>query len=74
MENQFGIRLASARKMAGMSLQQLSDKLYNAVTKQSLNKYEQNVMKPDSELLIIIASVLGVAIDYFYRGTKVKME
>ena len=31
-------------------------------------------MKPDSELLIIIASVLGVAIDYFYRGTKVKME
>ncbi|MDF2450488.1 MAG: helix-turn-helix domain protein [Bacteroidota bacterium] len=74
MENQFGIRLASARKMAGMSLQQLSDKLDKAVTKQSLNKYEQNVMKPDSELLIKIASVLGVTIDYFFRETKVKLE
>lgn len=74
MENQFGIRLASARKMAGMSLQQLSDKLDNAVTKQSLNKYEQSVMKPDSELLIKIATVLGVTIDYFFRETKVKLD
>jgi len=74
MENQFGIRLASARKMAGMSLQQLSDKLDNVVTKQSLNKYEQNVMKPDSELLIKMANNLGVTIDYFFRETKVKLE
>jgi Zn-dependent peptidase ImmA (M78 family)/DNA-binding XRE family transcriptional regulator len=74
MKNQFGIRLASARKMAGISLQQLSDKLDNAVTKQSLNKYEQDVMKPDSELLIRIANVLGVTIDYFFRDTEVKLE
>ena len=74
MENEFGIRLASARKMAGMSLQQLSDKLDNAVTKQSLNKYEQNVMKPGSELLIKIAGILGVTMDYFFRETTVKLE
>jgi Zn-dependent peptidase ImmA (M78 family)/DNA-binding XRE family transcriptional regulator len=74
MKNQFGIRLASARKMAGMSLQQLSDDLDSVVTKQSLNKYEQDVMKPDSELLIKIASVLNVTIDYFFRETEVKLE
>jgi Zn-dependent peptidase ImmA (M78 family)/DNA-binding XRE family transcriptional regulator len=74
MENHFGIRLASARKMAGLSLQQLSDQLDNVVTKQSLSKYEQNVMKPDSELLIKIASVLAVNIDYFFRESKVKLE
>ena len=74
MENEFGIRLASARKMAGLSLQQLSNKLDNAVTKQSLNKYEQNTMKPDSELLIKIAGILGVTIDYFFREAKVKLE
>ena len=74
MKNQFGIRLVSARKMAGMSLQQLSDRLDNAVTKQSLSKYEQNVMKPDSELLIKIANILGVTIDYFFRETKFKLE
>jgi transcriptional regulator with XRE-family HTH domain len=47
MENTFAIRLLSARKMAGMSLQKLADALGNVVTKQSLNKYEQGVMKPD---------------------------
>jgi Zn-dependent peptidase ImmA (M78 family)/DNA-binding XRE family transcriptional regulator len=74
MKNEFGIRLASARKMAGMSLQQLSDKLDNVVTKQSLNKYEQGVMKPDSDLLIKMAQTLGVIVDYFFRETKVKLE
>jgi Zn-dependent peptidase ImmA (M78 family) len=74
MKNQFGTRLASARKMAGMSLQQLSDKLDNMVTKQSLNKYEQDMMKPDSELLIKIANVLNVTIDYFFRETEVKLQ
>jgi Zn-dependent peptidase ImmA (M78 family)/DNA-binding XRE family transcriptional regulator len=74
MKNQFGIRLASARKMAGMSLQQLSDDLDSVVTKQSLNKYEQDVMKPDSEFLIKVANVLNVTIDYFFREAAVKLE
>jgi Zn-dependent peptidase ImmA (M78 family) len=74
MKNQFGIRLASARKMAGISLQELSNKLDNAVTKQSLSKYEQEAMQPDSDLLIRISNILGVTIDFFYRENTVELK
>lgn len=74
MENLFASRLISARKMAGMSLQDLADKLGNVVTKQSLSKYEQGQMKPDSDFLIQIAKALHVTVDYFFRDTKIKLE
>jgi Zn-dependent peptidase ImmA (M78 family) len=74
MENQFGVRLSGARKMAGLSLQQLADALGNVITKQSLSKYEQGSMKPDSELLIKIANTLNVTIDYFFREQSVELK
>ncbi len=74
MENNFGIRLMSARKMAGLSLQKLADALENIVTKQSLNKYEQGLMKPDSSLLVRLSSVLKVPVDYFYAEPTVSVE
>lgn len=74
MENTFGIRLFSARKMAGMSLQKLADAMGNVVTKQSLNKYEQGKMKPDSNLLINLSDVLGVPVDYFYAEPNIAVE
>ncbi len=74
MENTFGIRFSSARKMAGMSLQKLADALGNVVTKQSLNKYEQGKMKPDSNLLINLSNVLGVPVDYFYAEPTIAVE
>lgn len=74
MKNTFGIRLASARKMAGMSLQTLADNLENVITKQSLSKYEQGEMKPDSSLLVKLANVLNVPVDYFYDEPTVKVE
>ncbi len=74
MENIFAIRLSSARKMAGMSLQKLADALGNVVTKQSLNKYEQGVMKPDSTLLVKLSSVLNVPVDYFFAEPTVTVE
>ena len=74
MENNFGIRLMSARKMAGLSLQKLADALGNIVTKQSLNKYEQGIMKPDSTLLVKLSSVLNVPVDYFFAKPTVTVE
>lgn len=74
MENTFAIRLSSARKMAGMSLQKLADALGNVVTKQSLNKYEQGVMKPDSTLLVKLSGILNVPVDYFYAEPTVNVE
>ena len=65
-DNIFGKRLTSARKMAGLSLQALADKLGNVITKQSLNKYEQGIMKPDSSILIALANILNVSVDFFF--------
>jgi Zn-dependent peptidase ImmA (M78 family) len=74
MENLFANRLQSARKMAGLSLQGLADRLGNIVSKQSLNKYELGVMKPDSEILIALANSLNVSIDYFYSSPSVNVQ
>ncbi len=74
MENIFATRLIAARKMAGMSLQNLADKLGNIVTKQSLNKYEQGKMKPDSNLVIQLANILNVSVDYFFANPAVEIN
>lgn len=74
MENNFANRLISARKMAGMSLQSLADKLGNVVTKQSLNKYEQGKMRPDSEMVIAISNVLNVPVNYFYSEPSIEIN
>lgn len=74
MENIFANRLIAARKMAGMSLQNLADKLGNIVTKQSLNKYELGKMKPDSNLIIQLANILNVSVDYFFANPSVEIN
>jgi len=74
METTFSTRLSSARKMAGMSLQNLADALGNVITRQSLNKYEKGKMKPDSNLLISLSEILGVPVDYFYSEPTVAID
>ncbi len=74
MENVFANRLLSARKMAGMSLQDLEDKLSKVVSRQALHKYEQGKMKPDSEVLIALSNTLNVPVDYFYSVPSVSVE
>lgn len=70
---QFAERLKSARVMAGLSLQDLADKLQNRVSRQALHKYEKGEFMPDSEMLGLLSDALGVRPDYFYRKTEVKM-
>lgn len=74
MENIFAKRLSSARRMAGLSLQSLADKLGNVVTKQSLNKYEQGIMRPDSDLVIAISNALQVSVNYFYTEPSIDIQ
>jgi len=74
MENRVGDRLVSARKMAGLSLQELADKLEKKISKQALNKYEKGILKPNSSLLIEISNKLNVPVDYFFRKQNVKLE
>jgi Zn-dependent peptidase ImmA (M78 family)/DNA-binding XRE family transcriptional regulator len=71
--NTFGNRLKLARKMAGMSLQDLSNELASIVTKQALNKYELGEMNPSPEILAAIAKVLHVKQDYFLKQHEVKL-
>ncbi|MDD3740591.1 MAG: XRE family transcriptional regulator [Bacteroidales bacterium] len=70
----FSSRLKLARKMAGMSLQALSDKLNGIVSKQSLDKYELGKMLPSDEMLFHISNALNLKPDYFFRKNPVELE
>ncbi len=67
MQYHFGERLKSARKMAGLSLQELAESMIKPVSRQAINKYEQGRMMPDSEILLSLASALKVRPDYLFR-------
>lgn len=72
-QNNFGTRLKLARKMAGMSLQDLSDAVGNLVTKQALSRYEQNEMNPTTAVVLAVAKSLKVKPDYFLKESKVEL-
>lgn len=56
-----GARLRIARKMAGLSLEDLAGKIGGLVTRQALSKYEQGRMSPSPEVLSRIVKVLDMA-------------
>ena len=72
-QNTFATRLKLARKMAGMSLQDLSDALVNTVTKQALNKYEEGLMNPTNSVFMAIAKALNLKPDYFLRKRTLEL-
>lgn len=57
-ETEFGMRLKSARKMAGLSMEDLARKLGGMVTKQAIGKYEQGLMLPSPEVFERLVEVL----------------
>ena len=67
-------RLKSARKMKGLSLQELSDSLNNRISRQALHKYEKGLSVPDSSLINAICYTLHIKPDYFYREHLVELE
>lgn len=74
MNTLFSTRLKQARIMQGLSMDSLCEKANNALSKQSISKYEAGKMMPDSKSLIILAKALGVTIDYFFRPLNVSIE
>ncbi|MGM9816421.1 MAG: helix-turn-helix domain-containing protein [Lepagella sp.] len=74
MNNLFSTRLKQARVMRGLSMDNLCNRANNALTKQSISKYEAGKMMPDSKSLIILANALGVNIDYFFRPVALVIE
>ena len=73
MTQLFAERFKSARMMNGFSLQDLSDKLGNRVSRQAIHKYENGEVIPDSDMLSYLCEALGVRPDYFTRQTLVEL-
>lgn len=73
MINKFGERLKSARKMAGLSMENLAEKTGSIVTKQAIGKYEKGQMNPSGDVLFTLSRALGVKPDYFFRPQKVSL-
>jgi len=71
---EFGNRLRSARKMAGLSMEDLANNAGGIVTKQAINKYEKGMMKPSSDVLIRLAKALGIKPEYFYRHSEIELS
>lgn len=70
----FSDRLKNARKMSGLSLQDLSDRLHHSISKQDLNRLELGIMQPDSEILAQLSSALNVSLDFFFKENTVALE
>jgi len=66
----FGERLKLARKKAGFSLRDLSGALDNRISAQAIGKYERGEMMPSSSILLALAKVLDVPLNYL-MGTRV---
>ncbi|SMC78214.1 Zn-dependent peptidase ImmA, M78 family [Desulfocicer vacuolatum DSM 3385] len=71
MINEFGRRLYSARKMAGLSMAALAEKSGAVVSKQAISKYEKGQINPGSEVLIALAKTLDVKVDYFFKPSQI---
>jgi Zn-dependent peptidase ImmA (M78 family)/transcriptional regulator with XRE-family HTH domain len=56
----FGSRLRTARKMAGMSLEDLSSRIGGVVTRQAISKYEKGRMMPSPEVFERLTGALGI--------------
>jgi Zn-dependent peptidase ImmA (M78 family)/transcriptional regulator with XRE-family HTH domain len=55
-----GVRLRAARKMAGLSMEELARRLGGIVTKQAIAKYEKGKMRPSPEVLERLSKVLDI--------------
>jgi Zn-dependent peptidase ImmA (M78 family) len=67
-----GERLKLARRAAGLSLRELAASA--GISAQAISKYERGLDTPSSGVLLRLAEVLGVKIEYFFRRNKVNLS
>lgn len=70
----FGARLATARKMRGLSMKELCDRMGGKVTQQAISKYEHGQAMPRSGVFIEIAEALDLPFDYFAKPIEVEID
>ena len=64
----FGDNLKKLRRSAGMSQQQLADRL--CVVRQTVSKWEKGISVPDCEMLVRISGILGVPEEIFLSDIR----
>ena len=72
MKKLFAYRLKNARKLRGLSMEQLAQA--SGVSKQMISKYEKAQSLPGSQLLIALAKALEVKPEYFFRPEKISID
>ena len=65
-----GDQLQKARKEAGMSLEEVSSIV--GVTKQTVYKYEHNLIKPSPEVMIKLKTIYDKDLNYFFGKSKLE--
>lgn len=68
-----GKRLQQARKLRGLSLRQLAEKIGGLVSYAALQKYEKGLTGPGSEVLNALCQALAIDPDYLFRETTVEL-
>lgn len=74
MKEIFAQRLLSARKLAGLSQDQLVARINGFVKKTSIAKYERGEMMADTAVLEALATALNVKVEYFYKPLTVTVS
>lgn len=70
----FAKRLKQARIREKLSMEDLCSQMECPITKQAISKYEKAQMMPSSSILIELARVLKVNMDFFFRPFEIESE
>ena len=70
----FGQRLRLARRKAGLSMRDLAGRLSPPVSTQAISKYEGGRMMPSSAVLVDLAKMLDVSLDFLMGGQVEALE
>ena len=67
-----GARIAALRRQAGLSQAELAQRI--RVSPSAVGMYEQGRREPSADMLVQIARVLGVSVDYLLTGASGREE
>jgi Zn-dependent peptidase ImmA (M78 family)/transcriptional regulator with XRE-family HTH domain len=70
----FAQRFKIARKMAGLSMEDLVKKTGHVVTRQAVSKYEKDIMRPGPAVLKKLAEAMNVNPDFFTQSRIMELD
>lgn len=74
MDNTFAQRLVNARKIRCMSQRELCNSVDGKVSPTAIAKYENGLMMPSSDVLIVLSNALNMKLDYFFRPFTIDID